>query len=124
MICTHVIEHILDYRAAIAELRRIAKQRLIIVVPREREGIYTFNPHFNFFPVQRTAFLRAMIPVPRTILMRIDVGRDIYYSEKIADGGEQPPRLPRNDARLLTAMTGLEGARPPAIGSMRERARL
>ena len=35
----------------------------IIVVPREREGIYTFNPHLNFFPY-RHSFLRAMIPVP------------------------------------------------------------
>ena len=61
--CTHVIEHILDYRAAIAELRRITGRRLIIVVPRERESIYAFNPHFNFFPY-RHSFLRAMIPVP------------------------------------------------------------
>jgi ubiquinone/menaquinone biosynthesis C-methylase UbiE len=45
VVCTHVIEHILDLRRAIAELRRIARRRLIIVVPREREGIYTFNPH-------------------------------------------------------------------------------
>ncbi|HLF24611.1 MAG TPA: class I SAM-dependent methyltransferase, partial [Burkholderiales bacterium] len=33
VICTHVIEHILDYRAALAELRRIAAKRLIVVVP-------------------------------------------------------------------------------------------
>ncbi|MDP3460833.1 MAG: methyltransferase domain-containing protein, partial [Hyphomonas sp.] len=45
VICTHVIEHIVDYRAAIAELRRVARQRLILVVPREREYRYTFNPH-------------------------------------------------------------------------------
>ena len=61
VICTHVIEHVLDYRAAIAELRRITKKRLIIVVPREREYRYTFNPHFNFFPYTHS-FLRAMQP--------------------------------------------------------------
>jgi 2-polyprenyl-3-methyl-5-hydroxy-6-metoxy-1,4-benzoquinol methylase len=79
VICTHVLEHILDYRRAIAELRRIARRRLIIVVPREREGIYTFNPHFNFFPYKHS-FLRAMIPVPTTHVCT-DIGRDIYYME-------------------------------------------
>jgi ubiquinone/menaquinone biosynthesis C-methylase UbiE len=79
VVCTHVIEHILDYRAAIAELRRITGRRLIIVVPRERESIYAFNPHFNFFPY-RHSFLRAMIPVPAQNLC-LDVGRDIFYME-------------------------------------------
>ena len=81
VICTHVIEHILDYRAAIAELRRITSKRLIIVVPREREGIYTFNPHFNFFPYPHS-FLRAMIPFPVEFEC-VDIGRDIYYTEKV-----------------------------------------
>jgi SAM-dependent methyltransferase len=80
VICTHVIEHILDYRQAIAELRRIAKKRLIIVVPREREYRYTFNPHFNFFPYTHS-FLRAVHPVP-TVYECEDIGRDIFYSEK------------------------------------------
>jgi SAM-dependent methyltransferase len=79
VVCTHVIEHILDYRRAIAELRRIARRRLIIVVPREREGIYTFNPHLNFFPY-RHSFLRAMIPVPVNHVC-FDIGRDIYFME-------------------------------------------
>lgn len=79
VICTHVIEHILDYRAAIAELRRITKRRLIIVVPREREGVYTFNPHFNFFPYAHS-FLRAMIPLP-AFYQCDTIGRDIYYTE-------------------------------------------
>jgi SAM-dependent methyltransferase len=79
VICTHVIEHILDYRAALAELRRITAKRLIIVVPREREGLYTFNPHFNFFPYTHS-FLRAMIPVPERHVC-VPLGRDIYYRE-------------------------------------------
>ncbi len=79
VICTHVIEHILDYRQAIAELRRIAKRRLIIVVPREREYRYTFNPHFNFFPYTHS-FLRAVHPVPSVFACE-DIGRDIFYAE-------------------------------------------
>ena len=81
VVCTHVIEHILDYRHAIAELRRITSRRLIIVVPREREAIYTFNPHFNFFPYKHS-FLRAMIPLGKPYDC-IDIGRDIYYQETV-----------------------------------------
>ena len=84
VICTHVIEHILDYRAALAELRRITARRLIIVVPMEREGLYTFNPHFHFFPYTHS-FLRAMIPVPERHVC-VQLGRDIYYREDKAHG--------------------------------------
>ena len=84
VVCTHVVEHILDYRAAIAEIRRIAARRLIIVVPREREGLYSFNPHFNFFPYKHS-FLRAMIPVPQQHIC-IDAGRDIFYMEDLGVG--------------------------------------
>lgn len=79
VICTHVIEHILDYRAALSELRRITAKRLIVVVPMEREGLYTFNPHFHFFPYTHS-FLRAMIPVPERHVCT-QLGRDIYYRE-------------------------------------------
>lgn len=81
VVCTHVIEHVLEYRQAIAELRRIAKKRLIIVVPREREYRYTFNPHFNFFPYTHS-FLRAVHPVPPVHVCE-DIGRDIYYQEEV-----------------------------------------
>lgn len=83
VICTHVIEHVLEYRQAIAELRRITKKRLIIVVPREREYRYTFNPHFNFFPYTHS-FLRAVHPVPPRHVCE-DIGRDIFYCEDRAD---------------------------------------
>jgi SAM-dependent methyltransferase len=79
VICTHVIEHVLEYREAIAELRRITARRLIIVVPREREYRYSFNPHFNFFPYTHS-FLRAVHPVPEHFTC-VDIGRDIYYCE-------------------------------------------
>jgi SAM-dependent methyltransferase len=79
VICTHVIEHLLDYRKAIEELRRVTARRLILVVPREREYRYSFNPHFNFFPYTHS-FLRAMHPVPERHEC-VDIGRDIYYVE-------------------------------------------
>lgn len=79
VICTHVLEHILDIGKAIAELRRIAARRLIIVVPLEREHVYTFNPHFHFFPFTHS-FLRVVRPrADQYKIQRVE--RDIFYIE-------------------------------------------
>ena len=50
VICAHTLEHIYDINKAITELIRITKDRLIIVVPRQREYKYTFDLHIHFFP--------------------------------------------------------------------------
>jgi len=81
VICTHVLEHILDFRAALSELRRVAGKRLIIVVPRERESRYTFNPHLHFFAYSET-LLRGLVPIPSNFEC-LDIGRDIYYREDL-----------------------------------------
>lgn len=79
VICTHVLEHILDFRQALKELRRVAKRALIIVVPQEREYRFTFNPHLHFFPYPHS-FLRYLIPLPDNYVVE-SVGRDIFYRE-------------------------------------------
>lgn len=50
VICTHTLEHVKFINKAISELRRVAKKRIIIVIPRERPYKYTFNLHLHFFP--------------------------------------------------------------------------
>jgi ubiquinone/menaquinone biosynthesis C-methylase UbiE len=80
VICTHVLEHILDIRAAIQELRRVCAKRLIVVVPLEREYRFTFNPHVHFFPYAHS-FLRYIIPVPATHFIKV-IGRDLLYVEE------------------------------------------
>jgi SAM-dependent methyltransferase len=79
VICTHVLEHVLDLAGAVRELRRVAQRRLIIVVPQEREYRFTFNPHVHFFPYPHS-FLRYMTPVPTRYRCE-SVGRDFYYVE-------------------------------------------
>lgn len=79
VVCTHVLEHVLDIRKAITELRRICARRLIVVVPLEREYRFTFNPHVHFFPYPHS-FLRQIIPVPALAQHRV-VGRDLVYWE-------------------------------------------
>ena len=50
VICTHVLEHIRDYRRAISEVIRVTNKRLIVVIPKQREGKYTPDLHVNFCP--------------------------------------------------------------------------
>jgi ubiquinone/menaquinone biosynthesis C-methylase UbiE len=50
VVSTHTLEHVQHLSAAIAELRRVASKRLVIVVPRQRPYRVTFNPHIQFFP--------------------------------------------------------------------------
>ncbi len=79
VISTHTLEHVLDIPAAIQELRRICSQRLIIVVPRERESIWSFNPHFHYFPYEHS-FLKFLLPLPKQWQIK-RIGRDYLYIE-------------------------------------------
>ena len=83
VICTHVLEHVLDIAAAIAELRRVCRNRLILVVPREREYRFTFNPHVHFFPYEHS-FLRVIRPRDERFTCK-SIGRDIFYVEERAE---------------------------------------
>ncbi|MCD6175368.1 MAG: class I SAM-dependent methyltransferase, partial [Planctomycetes bacterium] len=79
VVSTHTLEHILDIRAAVEELRRICKEKLIIVVPRERESIWSFNPHFHYFPYEHS-FLKHLLPLPDQWQIK-RIGRDYLYIE-------------------------------------------
>ncbi|HHO52314.1 MAG TPA: class I SAM-dependent methyltransferase [Deltaproteobacteria bacterium] len=59
VVCTHTLEHVQDLAATVRELRRVARQRLIVVVPRQRPYQHTFDLHLHFFPV-RGSLLIAM----------------------------------------------------------------
>lgn len=80
VVCTHTLEHLPDLDAALRDLRRLARRRLIIVVPREREYRYSFNLHVHFFPYLHT-FLNRIGAPPGRHRCRL-IGRDIYYVEE------------------------------------------
>lgn len=48
--CCHTLEHIVDIKTFIDELKSIARKKIIIVVPCQREFFYTLDEHINFFP--------------------------------------------------------------------------
>lgn len=85
VVCTHTLEHILDLRRAVSELRRVAKHRVILVVPREREYRYSFNLHLHFFPYPHS-FLKHLTPLPDHYECEVLDG-DIFYLEDLAVHG-------------------------------------
>jgi ubiquinone/menaquinone biosynthesis C-methylase UbiE len=49
--CSHTLEHVQDVRAVAEELRRVAKKRIIIIVPQESEmDTLSTDYHIQFFP--------------------------------------------------------------------------
>jgi len=79
VVCTHVLEHLPDLDGALADLRRIARQRLILVVPREREAKYPLNLHVHFFPYRHSFLNRIAAPEGRFDCEVLQ--GDIYYRE-------------------------------------------
>jgi ubiquinone/menaquinone biosynthesis C-methylase UbiE len=78
VICTHTLEHVKDIKLAITELRRVAKKRLIIVVPKQRPYKYTFDLHLHFFPYA-SSFLHAIKSKKGNQCEVID--HDLFYIE-------------------------------------------
>ena len=81
VICTHTLEHVQDIAVAIKELRRVTKKRLIVVLPKQRPYLYTFDLHLNFFPYAYIV-LNYMRPTNKIINQEIkELKGDWYYQE-------------------------------------------
>lgn len=79
VICTHVLEHILNIEKAYSELKKITKKRLIIVVPKERPYQYSFNGHIHFFPYD-WSFINTIKPKKKEFYIT-EINRDFFYIE-------------------------------------------
>jgi SAM-dependent methyltransferase len=83
VVCTHTLEHIQDIHGAIGELRRVARGRLVIVVPKQRPYRYTFDLHLHFFP-HEVFLLTLMNPRSRPHQCKT-IGADLFYMEDVLD---------------------------------------
>ena len=54
VLCTHTLEHVQDLAGALSELRRLHRDRLIIVLPRQRPYRYSFDLHLRFYPYRHS----------------------------------------------------------------------
>lgn len=50
VVCSHTLEHVINFDEAVNELKRVAKKKLCVVVPCQRAYFYTLDEHVRFFP--------------------------------------------------------------------------
>jgi len=84
--CAHVLEHVLDYKRLLSELRRVCRRKLIIVVPKQRPYRFTFDLHVHFFPYEHSLLI-ATSPC-KNKRRCVTLGGDLYYCEEV---NENPP---------------------------------
>jgi len=75
IVCSHTLEHVLDLPKAISELKRVAKTKLILTVPKQRYFRYTFDLHIHFFP--QVAYLLKYLNVDETNVQYKNINGDI-----------------------------------------------
>ncbi len=62
VLCAHTLEHVRDFEKAVAELVRVTRRRLLVVVPCQRYYHYTIDYHLHFFPEPEQLILRVGLP--------------------------------------------------------------
>ncbi|MCI0697404.1 class I SAM-dependent methyltransferase [candidate division KSB1 bacterium] len=50
--CCHTLEHVKDLGKAVAELKRVARKKIIVLVPKQKFRLYADNYHTQFFERQ------------------------------------------------------------------------
>lgn len=48
VICSHILEHVKNIEKAVAEIKRIARKKVIVTVPKQRYFYYTLDLHVRF----------------------------------------------------------------------------
>ena len=50
--CHHTLEHVINLDQSIAEIKRVARKQVLVVVPCQRYFYYTLDEHIHFFPIK------------------------------------------------------------------------
>lgn len=72
--CFHTLEHTLRPKDVVAELRRVARRQIIVIVPRQKRFEYTLDLHLQFFETPEA--LQALMGEGGTIRQ---FGSDLVY---------------------------------------------
>jgi ubiquinone/menaquinone biosynthesis C-methylase UbiE len=70
VVSTHTLEHIPNLEASLREMRRVARRRIVIVVPCQKYKRYTIDTHVHFFPTE--AVLRWAMQMPLGRVSKVD----------------------------------------------------
>jgi SAM-dependent methyltransferase len=82
VVSTHTLEHVKNLGLAVDELRRVAKDDLIIVVPCQRPYKYTFSLHTQFFPYEWSLQAAFGYDPKTTTIKRL--GGDWIYHQRLS----------------------------------------
>jgi ubiquinone/menaquinone biosynthesis C-methylase UbiE len=80
VVSTHTLEHVQHFGKALDELRRVARKRIVVVVPHQRPYMATFNPHIHFFPYKFSLLAWTGTDRPHSLDL---VGGDWLYVEDV-----------------------------------------
>ena len=70
--CCHTLEHVKDLPRAAAELKRVARRKIVVLVPKQKFRVYMDNYHTQFF--ERQEQLVEAFGLPRYQCAEIDCG--------------------------------------------------
>lgn len=81
VVSAHTLEHVRDLQGAIRELIRVARRRLVILVPSQEEALYTEDYHLHYFPREKD--LLDAVGLPDAVCERFTVpqGRCAYSGD-------------------------------------------
>lgn len=51
--CCHTLEHVRDLDATVKELKRVAREKIVILVPKQKFKLYADNYHTHFFETKK-----------------------------------------------------------------------
>ena len=78
VVSTHTLEHVQHLATALEELRRVARRRIVVVVPHQWPYQGPFNPHIHFFPSKFSLLAWTGTDRPHSLEL---VGGDWLYVE-------------------------------------------
>ncbi len=104
--CFHVLEHVRRLDRAIAELKRVAKRQICLIVPCQRYYKYTLDLHVHFF--YSPSYFRSLLGIEqsRSELIRSWFGAgDLVYVADVARNA-----VPRPHYQSNRAVNGIDAA--------------
>jgi 2-polyprenyl-3-methyl-5-hydroxy-6-metoxy-1,4-benzoquinol methylase len=79
--CCHTLEHVRDVDVTVRELKRVARKRIVIVVPRQEYHLYAENYHTQFFT--EPAQLVRVFGLEKYVTRELNyVGRDNEFQDE------------------------------------------
>lgn len=67
--CHHTLEHVINLEVSVSELKRVARQQVVVVVPCQRYFYYTLDEHVRFFPYK--ALVTNMMRMKNSICEKV-----------------------------------------------------